>query len=171
MIEKLAAHQGKVALNFIVNGTERHLLVEPDAMLLSVLRDVLRITGTKHGCDDSNCGACTVLVNGKAVKSCSLLALQAEGASITTIEGLSIIEDGEEILHPLQEAFIEVGAIQCGFCTPGMVLTAKSLLDEKPDANEEDIREALHGNICRCTGYVKIVEAIELARDRMLPLG
>jgi aerobic-type carbon monoxide dehydrogenase small subunit (CoxS/CutS family) len=164
---ELEMHQGKIELNLTVNGIERCLMVEPDMMLLSVIRDVLRLTGTKHGCDDANCGVCSVLLNGKVVKSCCLLALQAEGAEITTIEGLSRIENGREILHPLQEAFIETGAIQCGFCTPGMILTAKALLDENNNPGEEDIREALHGNLCRCTGYLKIVEAIELVRDRM----
>lgn len=130
---------------------------------MDVLREDLGLTGVKHGCDDSNCGVCTVIMDGKAVKSCSVLIGQAQGTKVTTIEGL----ETENGLHPLQKAFIEHFAIQCGFCTPGMILSAKALLDENPNATEDEIREALHGNICRCTGYKKIVEAIEAARDEM----
>ena len=139
-----------------VNGEKHSVSVPPGRTLLELLRDDLNLTGTKHGCDDSNCGACTVLLNGQAVKSCCMLALQADGAAVVTIEGLET-KDG---LHPLQQAFIDHAALQCGFCTPGMIMTAKAILDENPDADEDDIREGLHGNICRCTGYVKIVEAI-----------
>ena len=139
-----------------VNGKKHRILVQPERTLLELLREDLHLTGAKRGCDDSNCGACTVLMNGQAVKSCCMLALQADGADIVTIEGLET-RDG---LHPLQQAFIDHSALQCGFCTPGMVLTAKAILDENPDADEEDIREGLHGNLCRCTGYVKIVEAV-----------
>ncbi|HAJ74359.1 MAG TPA: (2Fe-2S)-binding protein [Lachnospiraceae bacterium] len=138
-------------------------MVEPNRTLLDVLREDLGLTGVKHGCDDSNCGVCTVIMDGKAVKSCSVLIGQAEGTKVTTIEGL----EGENGLHPLQQAFIDHFAIQCGFCTPGMILSAKALLDENPHATEEDIREAMHGNMCRCTGYKKIIEAIEAARDEM----
>ncbi|MBQ2627868.1 MAG: (2Fe-2S)-binding protein [Eubacterium sp.] len=138
-------------------------MVEPNRTLLDVLREDLGLTGVKHGCDDSNCGVCTVIMDGKAVKSCSILIGQAEGTKVTTIEGL----EGENGLHPLQQAFIDHFAIQCGFCTPGMILSAKALLDENPNATEEDIREAMHGNMCRCTGYKKIIEAIEAARDQM----
>ncbi|MBQ9321302.1 MAG: (2Fe-2S)-binding protein [Eubacterium sp.] len=150
-------------VSFEVNGKPVELMVEPNRTLLDILREDLGLTGVKHGCDDSNCGVCTVIMDGKAVKSCSILIGQAEGTKVTTIEGL----EGENGLHPLQQAFIDHFAIQCGFCTPGMILSAKALLDENPNATEEDIREAMHGNMCRCTGYKKIIEAIEAARDQM----
>ncbi|HJC22038.1 MAG TPA: (2Fe-2S)-binding protein [Candidatus Butyricicoccus avicola] len=150
-------------VSFEVNNRPVELLVAPNRTLLDVLREDLGLTGVKHGCDDSNCGVCTVIMDGKAVKSCSILIGQAQGTKVTTIEGL----ETENGLHPLQKAFIEHFAIQCGFCTPGMILSAKALLDENPNATEDEIREALHGNICRCTGYKKIVEAIEAARDEM----
>lgn len=153
----------RIVVSFEVNGRPTELLVAPNRTLLEVLREDLGLTGVKHGCDDSNCGVCTVIMDGKAVKSCSILIGQAEGSKIITIEGL----EGENGLHPLQQAFIDHFAIQCGFCTPGMILSAKALLDENPNATEEDIREAMHGNMCRCTGYKKIVEAIEAARDEM----
>ena len=153
----------RIVVSFEVNGRPVELFVAPNRTLLEVLREDLGLTGVKHGCDDSNCGVCTVIMDGKAVKSCSILIGQAEGTKITTIEGL----EGENGLHPLQQAFIDHFAIQCGFCTPGMILSAKALLDENPHATEEDIREAMHGNMCRCTGYRKIVEAIEAARDEM----
>lgn len=153
----------KIVVSFEVNGRPTELLVAPNRTLLEVLREDLGLTGVKHGCDDSNCGVCTVIMDGKAVKSCSILIGQAEGSKVITIEGL----EGENGLHPLQQAFIDHFAIQCGFCTPGMILSAKALLDENPNATEEDIREAMHGNMCRCTGYKKIVEAIEAARDEM----
>ena len=143
-------------LKFWVNGTRRELSVPPHRTLLEVLREDLRLTGVKCGCDDANCGACTVLMDGEAVKSCSVLAGQAAGRRITTIEGL----ETKEGLHPIQQAFIDHFAIQCGFCTPAMILTAKAVLDKNPHATEEEIREGLHGNLCRCTGYTKIVEAI-----------
>jgi len=146
-----------------VNGKTQEVFVEPWKTLLEVLREDLGLTGAKMGCDDGNCGACTVIVDGQAIKSCLMLALQARGRQILTIEGLGSAEN----LHPLQQAFIDHFAVQCGYCTPGMIMAAKALLDEKPEATEEDIRENLHGNICRCTGYVKIVEAVEAARDRM----
>jgi aerobic-type carbon monoxide dehydrogenase small subunit (CoxS/CutS family) len=139
-----------------VNGKERRLTVAPDRSLLEVLRDDLGLTGAKKGCDDANCGACTVLLDGRAVKSCCMLAAQADGARVTTIEGL---ENGEE-LHPMQQAFIDYFAVQCGFCTPGRILTAIAVLGENPRADEDDIREGLHGNVCRCTGYTKIIEAV-----------
>ncbi len=153
----------KIIVSFEVNNRPVELLVAPNRTLLDVLREDLGLTGVKHGCDDSNCGVCTVIMDGKAVKSCSILIGQAQGTKVTTIEGL----ETENGLHPLQKAFIEHFAIQCGFCTPGMILSAKALLDENPNATEDEIREALHGNICRCTGYKKIVEAIEAARDEM----
>lgn len=153
----------KIVVSFEVNGRPVELLVAPNRTLLEVLREDLGLTGVKHGCDDSNCGVCTVIMDGKAVKSCSILIGQAEGTKVTTIEGL----EGENGLHPLQKAFIEHFAIQCGYCTPGMILSAKALLDENPHATEDEIREALHGNLCRCTGYKKIIEAVEAARDEM----
>ena len=141
-------------LKFWVNGTRRELSVPPHRTLLEVLREDLRLTGVKCGCDDANCGACTVLMDGEAVKSCSVLAGQAAGRRITTIEGL----ETKEGLHPIQQAFIDHFAIQCGFCTPAMILTAKAVLDKNPHATEEEIREGLHGNLCRCTGYQNIVK-------------
>lgn len=153
----------KVDMELEVNGTVYAIAVEPWKTLLKVLRDELGLTGAKEGCDDANCGACTVLVDGRAVKSCLLLAPQVKGKKILTIEGLG----SEDRLHPLQDAFIRHFAVQCGFCTPAMIMSAKAILDENPRATEDEIREGLHGNICRCTGYVKIIEAIEAARDRM----
>lgn len=143
-------------VSLIVNGNPETLTVSPSKTLLELLREDLFLTGTKCGCDDSNCGACTILLDGKAIKSCCMLAMQADGKSVTTIEGL----ETNEGMHPLQKAFIEQFAIQCGYCTPGMILTAKAILDENPEANEEEIREGLHGNVCRCTGYKNIVKAV-----------
>lgn len=153
----------KIELELEVNGRNYSLSIEPWKTLLDVLRDTLGLTGAKRGCDDGNCGACTVLVDGKAVKSCLFLIAKARGKKIETIEGLGTSDK----LHPLQESFVEDFAVQCGFCTPGMIMTAKAILDENPCAMEEEIREGIHGNICRCTGYIKIVEAIESARDQM----
>jgi aerobic-type carbon monoxide dehydrogenase small subunit (CoxS/CutS family) len=153
----------KQRIELKVNGKIREVFVDPWKTLLEVLREELGLTGAKMGCDDGNCGACTVILDGQAVKSCLILIPQARGKEILTIEGLG----SEGNLHPLQQAFIDHFAVQCGFCTPGMILTAKALLDEKPGATEEEIREGLHGNICRCTGYVKIVEAIEAVRDKL----
>lgn len=153
----------KQRIELHVNGRTCELFVEPWKTLLEAIRENLGLTGTKCGCDDGNCGACTVLVDGRAIKSCLMLALQARGKKILTIEGLGTADK----LHPLQQAFLDYFAVQCGFCTPGMILAAKALLDENPAATEEEIREGLHGNICRCTGYVKIVEAIEAARDEL----
>jgi aerobic-type carbon monoxide dehydrogenase small subunit (CoxS/CutS family) len=153
----------KQRIELHVNGRTYELFVEPWKTLLEAIRENLGLTGTKCGCDDGNCGACTVLVDGRAIKSCLMLALQARGKKIFTIEGLGTADK----LHPLQQAFLDYFAVQCGFCTPGMILAAKALLDENPAATEEEIREGLHGNICRCTGYVKIVEAIEAARDQL----
>jgi aerobic carbon-monoxide dehydrogenase small subunit len=143
-------------VDFVVNGVSRTLDVEPRTLLVHALRDHLGLTGTHVGCDTSQCGACTVLVGGRAVKSCTVLAVQAEGAEVTTIEGLA--SDGE--LHPVQQAFVEHHGLQCGFCTPGMILTAVDLLarDSRPD--DETVRRALRGNLCRCTGYGGIVAAI-----------
>ena len=139
-----------------VNGHERSVLVEPRQTLLDVLRYDLRLTGTKEGCGDGNCGSCTILMDGQAVNSCLVLAIEAEGHNILTIEGLA--QDGE--LHPLQKAFIDEGAVQCGFCTPGMIMNAKAILDINPHPTEEQVRLAIAGNLCRCTGYDKIVRAI-----------
>lgn len=146
-------------INFTINGIAQEVEVSPTMRLLDVIRDVLGLTGTKEGCGEGECGACTVLVDGKAVDSCLVLAGQVQGRTITTIEGLS---KGQE-LHPLQKAFIEAGAIQCGYCTPGMILSAKALLDSNPNPSAEEIRHSMSGNLCRCTGYKKIVEAIQLA--------
>ncbi len=149
----------KEALSITVNGADRSHEVEPRMLLVHYLRDVLGLTGTNVGCDTSQCGACTVLMDGMAVKSCTVLALQAEGSDVTTIEGLAT--NGK--LHPLQEAFWEYHGLQCGYCTPGMIMTALELLKRNPKASEEDIRAGLEGNVCRCTGYQKIVQAIASA--------
>ena len=146
----------KVRVVLRVNGEPREAYVEPGWTLLRVLREDLGLTGAKHGCGNGECGACTVIMDGKAVPSCLVPALNAEGKEIETIEGLS--RGGE--MHPLQRAFIEHGAVQCGFCTPGMIMSAKALLDENPSPTEDEVREALQGNLCRCTGYKKIVEAV-----------
>ena len=142
-----------------VNGEAHELEVEPRETLVDVIREKIGLTGTKKGCDTGDCGACTVLLNGKPVSSCMLLAVDADGGEITTIEGLT----GPGGLHPLQQAFVNNHAIQCGFCTPGMILSAKALLDENPNPSEEDIRRGMAGNLCRCTGYVNIVKAVQEA--------
>lgn len=146
-------------IRVIVNGVDEQLQVPSNATLLEMLRDKLALTGTKSGCSAGECGACTVLMNGEPVNSCLMLAVEADGAEITTVEGLS---SGPQ-LDPLQEAFIEEGGVQCGFCTPGMLMSARALLNRKPNPSEEDIREALVGNLCRCTGYVRIVRAVQKA--------
>jgi carbon-monoxide dehydrogenase small subunit len=149
-------------IGLVVNGQAHQVAVEGSETLLDCLRDRLGLTGTKKGCDQGDCGACTVLVDGKPVNSCLVLACEAAGKEITTIEGLS--RDG--VLHPLQEAFIRHNAVQCGFCTPGMILTASALLKENPRPSEGEIRRYLQGNLCRCTGYSKIVEAVQsVAQD------
>jgi carbon-monoxide dehydrogenase small subunit len=145
-----------VPVRLNVNGAEHSLEVEPRLLLVHALREHLGLTGTHVGCDTSNCGACTVHLDGKAVKSCTVLAIQAEGASVTTIEGMA--QDGE--LHPLQEAFWNDHALQCGYCTPGMIMAAAGLLSENPNPSEEEVRHALEGNLCRCTGYQNIVKAV-----------
>ena len=144
-----------------INGKEYELAVAPNMTLADLLREELLLTGTKKGCELGDCGTCTVIMNGKAVNSCLVLAVQASGKEITTVEGLET-EDG---LHPLQEKFIENGAIQCGFCTSGMLLSGKALLDKTPKPNELEIRTAISGNLCRCTGYQKIVESIKDASE------
>jgi carbon-monoxide dehydrogenase small subunit len=146
----------KHIVQLTVNDEPREIAVEPWWTLLDVLRDQLELTGAKKGCDRGDCGACTVLLDGKPIVSCTTLAVQAHGRRVTTIEGL--MSEGQP--HPLQQAFVDVGAVQCGFCTPGMVLAAKALLDENPSPTEDDVREAIAGNLCRCTGYAKIVEAV-----------
>ena len=139
-----------------VNGTLHRVVVDPGRTLLSVLREELKLTGTKYGCGEGACGACTVILNGAAVKSCSVLAVQADGAEILTVEGLAHGAD----LHPLQKAFLDYGAFQCGFCTPGMLMSAKALLDETPHPTQQQIKEGIDGNVCRCTGYNSIIRAI-----------
>jgi glyceraldehyde dehydrogenase small subunit len=146
----------KKELRLVVNGQPYELYVNPKTLLVEVLRDHLGLTGTKRGCSSSTCGACTVLLNGASVKSCSILALQADGGEVFTVEGLA---SGAE-LHPLQEAFLDHGAFQCGFCTAGMLMSAKALLDENPEPTKEQIKEGIDGNICRCTGYNSIIRAV-----------
>ncbi|MGH7394073.1 MAG: (2Fe-2S)-binding protein [Candidatus Methylomirabilales bacterium] len=149
----------KVPIALTVNGRRREDAVEPRLLLVHYLRDVLGLTGTKVGCDTSQCGACTILLDGLSVKSCTLLAVQADGAQLTTIEGLQ--RDGR--LHPVQEAFWELHALQCGYCTPGMILQTVQLLKERPNPTEAEIRHGLEGNLCRCTGYHNIVRAVQRA--------
>lgn len=146
----------KYPLSFKLNSEDVHLEVDADISLLDVLRNQLYLTGAKKGCDTGDCGACTVLLNGEAVNSCITLALTVEGAEVITIEGLGDLKEP----HPLQRALHEHGAIQCGFCTPGMILAAKAFLDKNPDPTREETAEAISGNLCRCTGYVKIIDAI-----------
>ena len=155
----------KIPLN--VNGVRYEVEVEPWWTLLEVLREKLYLTGTKKACDRGDCGSCTVLIDGKAKLSCLVLAVAAEGKDIFTIEGMA--KGGK--LHTIQQAFVERGAIQCGFCTPGMVLAAKALLDKNPNPTEEEVKEGLSGNLCRCTGYVKIIEAVMTASEKMKAEG
>jgi len=153
----------KLTIEFIINGQKRKIETTPFTRLLDLIRDDLHLTGTKEGCGKGECGACTIIMNHQLVASCLVLAPQADGAEIITIEGLG--EKGK--LDPIQEAFIETGAVQCGFCTPGMVLAAKKLLEENPHPNIEEIKRGISGNLCRCTGYKKIIEAINLAAKRL----
>jgi carbon-monoxide dehydrogenase small subunit len=153
----------KAKVHLKVNGYDYDLEVEPRRTLLEIIREDLELTGTKEGCSLGECGTCTVLLDGKPIKSCITLAVQANGREVTTIEGL---EQADGNLHPLQQAFIDHGAIQCGFCTPGMILAAKALLDENPRPTEVEVRNAIAGNLCRCTGYQKIVEAILAASSK-----
>ena len=146
-----------------VNGVDYNNSVEPRLLLVHYLRDVLRLTGTHVGCDTSSCGACTIHLNGKATKACTILAVQANDCEITTIEGMA--DNGK--LHPLQEAFKECHGLQCGFCTPGMIMTAADLLESNPEPDEEEIRYALEGNFCRCTGYHNIVKSVQFAAKKM----
>jgi carbon-monoxide dehydrogenase small subunit len=153
----------KVKVAFNLNGEETEVAFAPHKTLLEVLREDLGLTGTKHGCELGECGTCTVLMDGRAVLSCLVLGLDAEGRDVLTIEGMA---DGPR-LHPLQETFADLGAAQCGYCTPGFLLVAKVLLEENPSPSLREIKEALAGNLCRCTGYIKIYEAVELAAARM----
>ncbi len=147
----------KKLISLAINNKEYEVAVNPNRTLADFLRYDLGLTGTKKGCEMGECGSCTVIMDGKTVNSCLVLAMQANGSSILTVEGL----EGVEGLHPIQEAFVEHGAIQCGFCSPGMLLSAKTLLDKNPSPSETEVREAISGNLCRCTGYQKIVEAIQ----------
>ena len=149
----------KKELRITVNGQPRQLLVEPYCSLLDTLRDELDLTGTKKGCDEGDCGACTVILNGKAITSCMMLALSVRDGEITTVEGLAT-RDG---LHPVQQAFVDHGGLQCGYCTPGLIMSAVGLLSENSSPTEEEIKFAIGGNLCRCTGYSKVVEAIVAA--------
>jgi carbon-monoxide dehydrogenase small subunit len=146
----------KISINVTVNKEAHQLAIKPNQVLSDILREELGLTGTKKGCGQGKCGACTVLLDGRPVHSCLILAPQVDGKEITTIEGIA----GEEP-HPLQTAFVENGAVQCGFCTPGMITTSKALLDTNPDPSEAEIKSAIAGNLCRCTGYIKIVEAVQ----------
>jgi aerobic-type carbon monoxide dehydrogenase small subunit (CoxS/CutS family) len=155
----MALRMKRKGISFKVNGVQHGLEVKSCQTLLEVLRNELGLSGTKEGCGTGECGACTVLLDGKPVNSCLMLAIDAEGREVTTVEGL----EKEGRLHPLQEAFVEEGAVQCGFCTPGMLMAAKGLLEENPHPTEEEIRRGISGNLCRCTGYVRIVKAIQRA--------
>jgi aerobic carbon-monoxide dehydrogenase small subunit len=152
----------KTLIDLKVNDRQYEIAVNPNRLLVDLLRCDLELTGTKKGCGTGECGSCTVILNGKPVNSCLVLAVQAKGAEVYTIEGLA----SSAGLHPLQQAFVEKGAIQCGFCTPGMILSATALLRKNPTASEAEIRNALSGNLCRCTGYQKIVEAVQSACER-----
>jgi aerobic carbon-monoxide dehydrogenase small subunit len=163
-----------VRITLSVNGEERSSEVEPRRLLVHHLRDDLGLTGTNIGCDTSSCGACTVLLDGESVKSCTVLAVQADGHEVTTIEGLaatapSLVGDGHRGLHPMQQAFHEQHGLQCGFCTPGMVMAAVSLLAENPHPSEDEVRVGLEGNLCRCTGYHNIVRAVLAAAGEEVP--
>ncbi|MGE5217967.1 MAG: (2Fe-2S)-binding protein [Chloroflexota bacterium] len=157
------AEYAAVPISVTVNGVKRDAVVEPRTLLVYFLREHLGLTGTHVGCDTSQCGACTVHLNGRAVKSCTILAVQANGADVKTIEGLAVGDS----FHPVQEGFRERHGLQCGYCTPGMIMTAVHLLETNPNPTEEEIKHALEGNLCRCTGYVNIVESIKWAAERM----
>ena len=155
----------KTVVTMTVNGEEGEVAFAPHKTLLEVLREDLGLMGTKHGCELGECGACVAIVDGRPLLSCLVLGQECDGARVETVEGLG----ADARLHPLQEAFADLGAAQCGYCTPGFLLTAKALLDAKPDASREEIRESLSGNLCRCTGYLQIYEAVEAAADKMAP--
>jgi aerobic carbon-monoxide dehydrogenase small subunit len=161
-----AGRDERVVVALRVNGAEHRIAVRPYDVLLDVLREQLGLTGTRRGCDMGTCGCCTVLIDGRPTLSCLTLALQAEGARIRTIEGVSAPAGGGG-LHPVQEAFVQTGGSQCGFCTPGFIMTAVGLLESNPQPTEAEIREAISGNMCRCTGYVAIIEAIQIAAERL----
>ena len=150
-------------ISITVNGTQHTSDVEPRQLLVEYIRDTLNLTGTHVGCDTSGCGACTVILNGSAVKSCTIFAVQADGGEVTTVEGLASNGD----LHPVQEGFWEMHGLQCGFCTPGMIMSSVDLLEKNPNPSEEEIRSGLSGNFCRCTGYHNIVKAVQYAADKM----
>jgi carbon-monoxide dehydrogenase small subunit len=160
--------EGKVA-QLKINGVRREVMVYPNETLLDVLREKLNLTGVKNGCSNGDCGACTVLIDGRPMTSCLLLAIECEGKDILTIEGLADPKTGE--LSPIQKAFIDNHAVQCGFCTPGIILTAKALIDNNPSPTKEEIMEAINGHICRCTGYVSIIKAISAAAESMKRAG
>lgn len=151
----------QIKIQFNLNGNDVSVTADPKKRLVDFLREDMGMTSVKEGCGEGECGACTIIYNGKAVTSCLMLAGQADGSTIVTLEGVS--ENGQ--LNYIQQAFVDAGAVQCGYCTPGMVLSAKALLDKKPDATDEEIRRAMSGNLCRCTGYSKIIKAVEMARD------
>jgi len=150
-------------IQLTVNGAKRSFDVEPNTLLLNLLRDEMSLTGTKYGCGIGECGACTVLMDGEAVLACMILAVDADGRRVDTVEGLA--EDGEP--HPIQQAYLDEGAVQCGYCTPGFIMATKALLDENPAPTEAEIREYLNGNLCRCTGYVNIVKAVQRAAQAL----
>jgi aerobic carbon-monoxide dehydrogenase small subunit len=154
----MASHQVKLT----VNGETEQVVVPSNMTLMRMLREVLALTGTKNGCSAGECGACTVLMNGEPVNSCMVLAVECDGMEIVTVEGLA----GDQQLDPVQEAMIQAGGVQCGFCTPGVLISSRALLDRKPNPSEDEIREALVGNLCRCTGYVRIIEGIKAAARR-----
>jgi carbon-monoxide dehydrogenase small subunit len=161
---ELAARPAKTLLRLCVNGEIHEVATEINKTLLEVLREDLALTGTKHGCEVGECGTCAILVGGKPVLSCLMLGIEASGSEIITVEGM--VQNGKP--HPLQEAFADLGAAQCGYCIPGILLTAKALLDENPHPTRDEIRQALSGNLCRCTGYTKILQAVELAAKEIL---
>ena len=154
------------SITVTVNGSREYLDVPSNLTLLQMLRDRLALTGTKNGCEAGECGACTVLVDGEPVNSCMMLAVEADGREVTTVEGLARLYGDEDQLSPLQDAFVEHNAVQCGFCTPGVLISAHALLERNPDPTEEEIREALVGNLCRCTGYLRIIEAVQAAAEK-----
>ncbi|TYT62063.1 (2Fe-2S)-binding protein [Natrialba swarupiae] len=154
-------------ITLTVNGTERTIDAEPRQLLVHAIREDLDLTGTHIGCDTGNCGACTVLVDGEPLKSCLMLAVQADGSEVLTVEGMAELPESAGDLHPIQEGFHEEHGLQCGYCTPGMIVAGKALLDENPDPDEEEIREAISGNLCRCTGYQNIVRSIEYAAEEL----
>ena len=154
------------SITVTVNGSQEYLDVPSNLTLLQMLRDRLALTGTKNGCEAGECGACTVLVDGEPVNSCMMLAVEVDGREVTTVEGLARLYGDEDQLSPLQDAFVEHNAVQCGFCTPGVLISAHALLERNPDPTEEEIREALVGNLCRCTGYLRIIEAVQAAAEK-----